>query len=75
MSRQEDYDDLSVPERILRLQDQWDRIVSLEEDVALTPAQQAELERRLCDHRLHRRKYKTWDELRSELGAADNGID
>jgi putative addiction module component (TIGR02574 family) len=75
MSQQGENDGPSVPERILRLQDQWDQIASLPEDVELTPAQLAELERRLRDHRLHQRKYKTWEELRSELEAADHDID
>ena len=75
MSQEEKPDDLSIPERILRLQDQWDEIAGLPDAVQLTPAQLAELERRLHDHRLRRRSYKTWEELRSELeapGVADD---
>jgi putative addiction module component (TIGR02574 family) len=75
MSQQEQKDGLSVPERILRLQDQWDQIAGLPEDVELTAAQLAELERRLHDHRLGRRKYTTWEELRSELETADHDFD
>ena len=75
MSQQEENDGLSVPERILQLQDQWDQIASLSEDVELTQAQRAELELRLRDHRLNRRKYKTWEEFRSEVKTAGHDID
>jgi putative addiction module component (TIGR02574 family) len=70
MGRQKKPDELSIAERILKLQDQWDEIASLPEAAELTPAQLAELERRLQDHRLRRRSYKTWEELRSELEAS-----
>ncbi len=38
---------LSVPERIQLVEDIWDSIVEIPEQVALTDAQAAELERRL----------------------------
>lgn len=61
--------ELSTSERILRLQDEWDDIATAPDDVELTPAQLEELRRRLADHRLNPRRYKTWGELRSELEA------
>ncbi len=72
MDEQQREEDLSVSERILRLQDEWDEIANLPDPVELTPVQLEELERRLRDHQLNRRRYKTWEELRSELEELSN---
>ena len=69
MSQSKNEDDLSMSERILRLQDEWDEIARSPDDVELTPPQLEELRRRLADHRLNPRRYKTWGELRAELEA------
>jgi putative addiction module component (TIGR02574 family) len=68
-------DDLSTSERIRRLQDEWDQIASSPDDVELTPEQLEELKRRLSDHRLNPRRYKTWGELRAELEALGHDHD
>ena len=69
MSQSKKEDELSTSERILRLQDEWDQIAAFPDEVELTPAQLEELRRRLADHRLNPRRYKTWGELRAELEA------
>jgi putative addiction module component (TIGR02574 family) len=67
MDSQEGDEGLSTSEKILRLQDQLDEIAGSPEDLELTPEQFAELRRRLNDHRLDPRHYKTWEEIRAEL--------
>ena len=67
-SRRED-DGLSTSEKIRKLQDQWDEIAASPEDLDLTPEQIEELHRRLRDHHLNPRHYKTWEEVRAELEA------
>ena len=61
------FDDLSVPEKILRVQDLWDQIAESPEDVDLTDAQRTELERRLTAHEENPGQYTTWEELRQRL--------
>ena len=61
------FDDLSVPEKILRVQDLWDQIAQSPDDVDLTNAQRAELERRLRAHEDGPGVYPTWQELRQRL--------
>lgn len=60
-------DDLSTSERILRSQDEWDRIASNPEEVDLTPEQLEELRRRVRDHRARPGRYSTWEETRAEI--------
>ncbi len=64
-----DFDELTVPEKILRVQDLWDRIADTPDDFELTEAQRRELERRLRDHERNPRSYTTWEELRARLEA------
>jgi putative addiction module component (TIGR02574 family) len=47
-----DYEQLSTAEKILRLQEQWDRIAEVPDDVELTEAQRRALDARLeaMDH-------------------------
>ena len=59
-----DFDELSVPEKILRVQDLWDRIAG---GLELTPAQREELERRLRDHEENPGQYTSWEDLRRRL--------
>jgi putative addiction module component (TIGR02574 family) len=60
-------DDLSVPEKILRVQDLWDDIARSSPAVELTPAQREEAERRLRQHESDPGKYPTWDEVKGRL--------
>lgn len=63
-----DYRALSVSERIQLVEDIWDSIVSENpESVQLTPAQRAELKRRLDAHDADPSNAVSWDEVRSEL--------
>ena len=64
---QHDPDELSVPEKILRVQDLWDDIARSPRDVEITPAQREEAERRLLAHEGQPGKYPTWEEIKSRL--------
>ena len=58
---------LSVPEKILRVQDLWDEIASSLESVELTPAQRQEAERRVLEHDRHPGTYSQWNEIKHRL--------
>ena len=60
-------DDLSVPEKILRVQDLWDEIARSPRDVEITPAQREEAERRLRKHESEPGEYSTWEDVRRRL--------
>lgn len=62
-----DFDELNVPEKILRVQDLWDQIADTPDDFELTEAQSIELERRLLAHEKNPGSYTSWDELRQRL--------
>jgi len=59
--------DLSVPEKILRVQDLWDDIARSPREVEITPAQRDEAERRLREHESDPREYSSWDEIKGRL--------
>jgi len=59
--------DLSVPEKIHRVQDLWDEIARSPQDVELTPAQREEAERRLRRHESDPGKYSSWEEIKRRL--------
>jgi putative addiction module component (TIGR02574 family) len=61
------FDDLSVPEKILHVQDLWDRIAQAPDELEVTEAQRVELERRLRAHEDNPGSYTTWEELRQRL--------
>ncbi len=60
-------EDLSISEKIQRVQDLWDEIARSPQDVGLTPAQREEAERRLRKHESAPRKYKSWPQIRARL--------
>lgn len=62
-----DPDELSVPEKILRVQDLWDDIARSPRDVEITPAQREEAERRLLAHESNPRGYSSWEETKRRL--------
>ena len=64
-----DFGELSVPEKIVRVQDLWDQIADTPDDVELTEAQRKELERRLRSHEDNPGEYTSWEELRQRLVA------
>ena len=62
-----DSDELSLPEKILHVQDLWDEIARSGRNVELTPAQREEAERRLSRHEARPEEYTTWEDLRRRL--------
>ena len=62
-----DPDDLSISEKILRVQDLWDDIARSPRDVELTSAQLEEAERRLAEHEKNPQASITWEALKREL--------
>lgn len=58
---------LSVPERIQIVEDIWDSIAATPEQLPLTDAQRAELDRRLNAHDTDPSSALPWDEVRSRL--------
>jgi putative addiction module component (TIGR02574 family) len=66
-AKRDEPEDLSVSEKILRVQDLWDDIARSSSQVALTPAQLEEAERRLRAHGAHPGDYASWEEIRGRL--------
>lgn len=62
-----DPEELSVPEKILKVQDLWDDIARSSGDVELTAAQREEAERRLLAHEANPGQYPTWEEVKRRL--------
>ena len=58
---------LPVPERRKLADDIYESIETSEEVVTLTPAQMAELERRIEYSRLHPDEYYSWEEVRERV--------
>ncbi len=61
------YEELSIPERIELLQRLWDELAAQPEDIELTDAQRAELDRRLDDYRRDPDAGVPWESLRNDL--------
>lgn len=62
-----DPDELSVPEKILRVQDLWDDIARSPRDVEITLAQREEAERRLLAHEKNPQDCSSWEEIKRRL--------
>jgi putative addiction module component (TIGR02574 family) len=60
-------EDLSLPEKILRVQDLWDEIARTPQAIEMTPAQRQEAERRLLDHERSPRECSSWEDVRRRL--------
>ena len=60
---------LSVPERILLLQDLWDSIASDESSVPVPQSHREELDRRLAEYERDPGKLLTLDDLRGRVEA------
>ena len=67
MNEPEALDELSPAEQILHVQELWDRIAAKPDDVPVTPAQRAELRRRLDRHLADPEAGTPWEELRDRL--------
>ncbi len=64
------YDELSIPERIELLQRLWDELATHPEEIELTDAQRAELDRRLEDYQRDPSAGVAWESLRDTLRTA-----
>jgi putative addiction module component (TIGR02574 family) len=60
-------DRLSIPERILLVQEIWDSIAESPDEVPLTEAQRAELDRRLVHYEANKQSGSTWEEVKAKL--------
>lgn len=60
-------DQLSIAERILLVEEIWDSIAEHPEEIPMTDAQRAELDRRLATHEADPDAGSTWDEVQAEL--------
>jgi putative addiction module component (TIGR02574 family) len=58
---------LSTPEKLQLVQDLWDDIASHAEDLALSPEQEKELDRRLAVHENDPKSGIPWDQVRQKL--------
>ena len=59
--------ELSVAERIRLVQDIWDSVVAIPQDIEISEAQRDELEKRLADYRKSPEEGILWDQLKVEL--------
>jgi putative addiction module component (TIGR02574 family) len=60
-------DRLSIPERILLVEEIWDSIAETPDEVTLTEAQRAELDRRLAAYEADPQAGSPWEEVKAEL--------
>jgi len=58
---------LSIPERIILVEEIWDSIAEENEAFELTAAQKQELDRRLEASRANPNGGRTWDEIKAEF--------
>jgi putative addiction module component (TIGR02574 family) len=61
------FQELSVDERLILVGEIWDSIADEPEKLLLTPAQKAELDRRLAEHRANPKRTFSWDEVKAHL--------
>ncbi len=61
------FDHMTPAERILYVQDLWDRIAPEAEHAPLTPAQAAEIDRRVADYRAHPETSIPWEVAREQM--------
>ena len=65
---QVDFDSLSTAEKILHVQDLWDRIAATATDeVELTEAQRADLDRRVEAHRADPDRGSSWENVQKRI--------
>ncbi|OGJ89505.1 MAG: hypothetical protein A2487_06355 [Candidatus Raymondbacteria bacterium RifOxyC12_full_50_8] len=58
---------LSVPERILLLEDLWDDVTATEEDVPIPESHKKELDRRLKKYPLNSRFWSSWEDVKKRI--------
>ena len=59
--------ELSVPEKILLVEEIWDDLARSNESFELTQSQQDELDRRLQSYAENPSQGRTWEEIRNEF--------
>ncbi|MCX7046438.1 MAG: addiction module protein [Candidatus Sumerlaeota bacterium] len=59
--------ELSVPERILLVEDVWDSIAASPETINLTDAQRQELDQRLDDYHANPDAGSPWEDVRARI--------
>ncbi len=64
-----DVSQLSAAEHIIAVEQIWDGIAAEKEEVPLTPAQEAELDRRLEAYRRSPTAGSSWDEVKARIQA------
>lgn len=62
-------DRLSVEERLALVEELWDSIAESAGELPLTPAQEAELERRIAEHDAKPDDVVTWEDVKSSIKA------
>jgi putative addiction module component (TIGR02574 family) len=67
--QQSDFSNLSVAERIILVEQIWDSIAAEQSAIPLTPAQAAELDRRLEAHRKSPHEGASWEEVKARIQA------
>lgn len=63
------FEQMTPAERILYVQDLWDRIAEHPEDVDVSEAWKAELDRRLAEHRTEPSAVIPWEQVKANLAA------
>ena len=61
------FDQMTIDERILHVQDLWDRIVAEQASMPLSEVQRVELRRRLADHEAHPEASVPWEIAREQV--------
>ena len=61
------FEQMTTAERILYVQELWDRIAAEAEHQPLTPAQASELDHRLEDYRAHPETSIPWEQAREQM--------
>lgn len=61
------FDQMTTTERILDVQELWDRIAAEADAVPLSAAQRTELQQRLADHEAHPEASIPWETAREQV--------
>ena len=65
--RLRDYEKLSVPEKIMLIEDLWDELAEEAATTPLTKAQRDEMDRRVEAYRGRKSRLSTWDDVRRRV--------
>ena len=70
MSMEPTFDQMTPTERVLYVQELWDRSTEQPQDLPITEAQRAELKDRLADYRAHPETSIPWEVARERMRQA-----